>query len=68
MDNIKYKAELILKKYAMCWTSTYNDIGKTDYTLRIKEKEDCEKELKELGFDYESIIDQQDETFITYII
>lgn len=66
--DIKRKAELILQKHAMGWTNIYNDINKTDYTLRIKEKGQCEKELQELGFDYKSIIDSEDETFITYII
>lgn len=65
---IMQQAEQILKKYAMGWTSTYNEIGKTDYTLRIKEKEQCEKELQEIGFDYKSIIHSEDETFITYLI
>jgi hypothetical protein len=65
---LKRKAEYILKKHAMGWTSIYNEQNKTDYTVRAVEKEQCEKELSELGFDYKAIIIDEDETFTTYLI
>lgn len=61
MDNI----EKVLNKYALGWTDIYTDIGKIDYTIRIKDRRECEKELLELGYIPE--IESVNDTFITYL-